>query len=262
MQIISAEFNCYTMKRMLIIPAAGRGLRLGVDKPKFLYTIAGKTMISHVLAIYRKVVDNVAIVVSPEAHNLALIGLTNEQQKIEIAVQQKPTGMLDAILEARHAVYRQKPDRIWITWCDQVGILPETVGRILAVEAEDDTAMIVPVIRKHSPYIHFEKNRQGQIVKVLQAREKDTMPDMGENDMGLFSLSFAAFQELHTNYAKTIETGANTGERNFLPFIPWLSRHTKVVTVPGTDINETIGVNTPEDSIHLESWLNNKRRLY
>ena len=62
------------------------------------------------------------------------------------------------------------------------------------------------------------------------SREGDVMPEKGESDMGVFSLSAGvAFRELVRFAATAIPTGA-TGERNFLPFIPWLAQRGDVRT--------------------------------
>ena len=50
-----------------------------------------------------------------------------------------------------------------------------------------------------------------------------------------YAKAFAAFPEL----------GASTGERNLLPFIPWIARTEDVVTFPCVDEIESVGVNTP-----------------
>jgi len=79
-----------------------------------------------------------------------------------------------------------EPDRIWITWCDQVGIRTETLSRISVLEKQAYNAMIVPIIRKKQPYIHFDMDDSGRICRVLQRREGDEMPETGNNDMGFF----------------------------------------------------------------------------
>lgn len=243
------------MKRLLIVPAAGRGTRLGYDKPKFLYPLCGKPLIEHVLDIYIHFVDEVVIVVSPDALELAQENFMNAILPVRIIVQGEPTGMLDAILEAGKHVREFKPDRIWVTWCDQVAIQAETLDRMEKMEEKRDYAMIVPVIRKTSPYIHFEMDDKDRICSVLQRREGDRMPDIGNNDMGLFSMSLRAFKQLEREFSPSLELGGATGERNFLPFIPWLAKRDVVMQMKGTIEMETVGINTPDDAHRLAQWL-------
>ncbi len=121
--------------------------------------------------------------------------------------------------------------------------------------------MIVPIIRKKQPYIHFDMDDSGRICRVLQRREGDEMPETGNNDMGLFSMSFDVYKKLDTNFSSSSGLGDTTGERNFLPFIPWLSERENVALMIGTGEMETVGINTKEEASELEIWLCNRNIL-
>ena len=84
----------------------------------------------------------------------------------------------------------------------------------------------MPTVRKADPYIHLERDGAGRISRVLHRREGDVMPQIGESDMGLFALSAEACFHLLPQFASEVVTGAGTGERNFLPFIPWVAQRT------------------------------------
>ena len=81
------------------------------------------------------------------------------------------------------------------------------------------------------------------------------MPAVGESDAGVFDLSFRAYRELLTEFARTGAVGAGTGERNFLPFVAWVAAREPVVTIPCTSLEETIGVNTREELGQVERYL-------
>ena len=82
------------------------------------------------------------------------------------------------------------------------------------------------------------------------------MPDVGESDMGLFSLSPDAYFNLLPQFGREATAAASTRERNFLPFIPWLAdRGHAVVTFASTNPLEAIGVNTPDDRRRIETYL-------
>jgi len=55
------------MKRVLIVPAAGRGSRLSASLPKLLVPVGGRPMIDLVLDRYARVVDRAIVIVSPAA---------------------------------------------------------------------------------------------------------------------------------------------------------------------------------------------------
>jgi bifunctional N-acetylglucosamine-1-phosphate-uridyltransferase/glucosamine-1-phosphate-acetyltransferase GlmU-like protein len=81
------------------------------------------------------------------------------------------------------------------------------------------------------------------------------MPETGESDAGLFDLSFRAYSALLPEFARDNVAGAGTGERNFLPFVPWVAAREVVVTIPCTSAEETIGVNTREELAYVERYL-------
>jgi len=106
----------------------------------------------------------------------------------------------------------------------------------------------MPTAMRREPYIHLARDAGGRIVRVLHRREGDAMPDEGETDAGLFSLSRAALIDLLPQFAAAAPPdGATTRERNFLPFIPWLHARAEVRTYPCVSWIESVGVNTLED---------------
>jgi bifunctional UDP-N-acetylglucosamine pyrophosphorylase / glucosamine-1-phosphate N-acetyltransferase len=244
------------MKRLLIIPAAGRGTRLGWDGPKALCPVAGRPMIDHLFERYRGVVDRFVVVAAPGALPLVEQFLERAGYPADAVVQEHPTGMLPAILCARAVVETQQPEQVWITWCDQIAISPRTVGRLAAeIETHPEAGMVLPTVRQEPPYIHFVRDPRGRIVHVLQRRDGDPMPASGESDAGLFALRLAEYVGRLAEYDRLSTRSAATGERNFLPFIPWLASRESVRTFELDDAREAVGVNTPEELRLIESHL-------
>jgi hypothetical protein len=73
--------------------------------------------------------------------------------------------------------------------------------------------------------------------------------------MGLFAMSDLAYGKLLPLYAQSVEIGRETGERNFLPFIPWLAGTQMVTTFPCEHPMEAVGINTPQDLAAVEEYL-------
>jgi CTP:molybdopterin cytidylyltransferase MocA len=164
--------------------------------------------------------------------------------------------MLDAILLGSADVRAASPDSVWITWCDQVGVHPATVSRLAeTVAAHSGAAVVLPTVHRSSPYIHFDRDAAGTIVRVRHRREGDVMPEQGESDMGLFSASASAFLDLLPAFAMEVDRSSGTGERNFLPFIPWVAARAGVITFAPEDEAEAVGVNTPEELAAVERYL-------
>ncbi len=249
---------------VLIIPAAGAGTRLQSSTPKVLTIVNGRAMIDHLFELYRGIVKRFVLVVHPafesqvQAHCRSVAAGAN----VSYVRQPEPTGMLDAILLAMNDARLTEPGRMWITWCDQIGIHPSTVATLARMDRQHPQAhVILPTAQQHNPYIHLARAADGRITGILQRREGDAMPHLGESDMGLFSLSPESYFDWLPRFSAEAIHSATTRERNFLPFIPWLAaRELPVVTFPATSPMEAIGVNTPDELARVEHYLQERDR--
>jgi bifunctional UDP-N-acetylglucosamine pyrophosphorylase/glucosamine-1-phosphate N-acetyltransferase len=239
--------------RVLVIPAAGRGSRRGSDGPKVLAPVAGRPMLDWLLDLYLDRVDTITLVAQPAARDLIAHALRPRAPQARVALQETPTGMLDAVAIGIGATPLDPGQRVWVTWCDQIAVLPATLDRLEREEAS--TALCFPTVVQAPPYIHFERDPADRIVRVRQRRDGDAMPVTGESDMGLFSLSADAARQQLPLFAAGASASASTGERNFLPFIPWLAAMAAVRTFPASDPMEAIGVNTADERARVEAFL-------
>lgn len=240
----------------LIIPAAGLGRRLGGNDPKVLAMVDGRRMIDHLIDLYDDHVDSYHVVVHPSAADRVAHHLESFEKSVHFYRQEHPTGMLDAILLPAPGVESERIEVVWITWCDQIGIRPDTVAKLRELSTRRDPASLTfPTCRQNHPYIHFERADDDTITAVLQRREADDMPKRGESDAGLFALSRRAYLTALPEFAGGAGSSAVTKERNFLPFVPWLAARQAVSTFPVIDAMEAVGVNTPDERSAMEAYL-------
>jgi bifunctional UDP-N-acetylglucosamine pyrophosphorylase/glucosamine-1-phosphate N-acetyltransferase len=248
-----------TPDTVLIIPAAGAGTRLQSSTPKVLSPVNGRAMVDHLFDRYMHAVQRVVLVVHPsfETQVRQHVEKMAPAFDVQFAQQPEPTGMLDAILLASDAAQKSPVSRVWITWCDQVGVHPETVATLSRLSQQRaEAAAILPTARQSPPYIHLERDASGGLTAIRQRREGDDMPEVGESDMGLFSLSSDAYFNLLPQFSREATQAAATRERNFLPFLPWVvQKGHSVITFPATHELEAVGVNTPDDRRRLEAYL-------
>ncbi|HUP38607.1 MAG TPA: NTP transferase domain-containing protein [Vicinamibacterales bacterium] len=253
-----------TPDAILIIPAAGAGTRLQSSTPKVLSPVNGRAMIDYLFERYKDAVRRVVLVVHPsfEADVKRHVDTMGSALDVQYAQQPAPTGMLDAVLLARDAAQQQPSSRIWVTWCDQIGVHPDTIAMLrLLSEERAETPVILPTAQQTPPYIHLDRDGDGRITAIRQRREGDDMPAVGESDMGLFSLSPEAYFTLLPQFSSEATQASATRERNFLPFLPWLvQRGHSVVTFPSTNDMESVGINTPDDRRRLEDYLRDMER--
>ncbi len=116
---------------LAIILAAGEGTRMRSARPKVLHTVAGRSLIAHVLnAVADAGVSVAAVVVGPGQDNVVA-----EARRVLPAaacfIQNERRGTAHAVLAARPAIAAQ-PDDILIVYGDTPLIRPATLERLRA----------------------------------------------------------------------------------------------------------------------------------
>jgi bifunctional N-acetylglucosamine-1-phosphate-uridyltransferase/glucosamine-1-phosphate-acetyltransferase GlmU-like protein len=177
--------------------------------------------------------------------------------RFDIAVQEIPVGMGDAV---QVGLAQVRTPLVCVVWGDQVALRDESVEACLRLQqGRLQPDMTVPTVLRDNPYIHFERDGNGRIHSLLQAREGDQMPPRGESDTGFFCFRTEALKELLTELRRQPEqTGSLTAEFNLLPVIPFAARQGRIVLTPHImSIEETVGINTAGDAEHLQTYLRN-----
>ncbi len=230
------------MRVCALIPAAGRGSRLGTDAPKILARLTEQDTIWSVLhAKLAPLVDHIHLVLSPAGAK----AFPPLPAGVSTSIQPAPLGMGDAIFGAG-AVWSGF-DAVLIVWGDQVFVSTATLRRALAALSSPARHAVLPVTRMEQPYVEylFEGTK---LTAVLQNREGDSTSPNGFSDVGTFLLGTAGLTEIWERYLAQARRGSATGEINFLPFLPFLSAQGWTMTpLEVADATEARGINTPED---------------
>jgi bifunctional N-acetylglucosamine-1-phosphate-uridyltransferase/glucosamine-1-phosphate-acetyltransferase GlmU-like protein len=174
--------------------------------------------------------------------------------RFKIVTQKIATGMGDAVALALPAI---ETPLVTIVWGDQVALRRDSVEACLRLQqgplAPDVTC---PTVLRDRPYIHFERDTRGCITALRQAREGDSMPERGESDTGFFCFRTAVLVRLLGKLrASPRSTGNGTGEFNLLPVIPLAASQGVVLTPRLMSVEETVGINSPEDAAAVEEFL-------
>ncbi len=238
-----------------LIPAAGRGSRLGYAKPKILFPILGRTILDRLIDLLVPYVHQFVFVLSPAG--VGEVSPLLEKRipgKFQIAIQDEPRGMADAIKQGLSAV---TTPFTFIIWGDQVAINPDTVEMVMSIhEGTPGAKLTLPLIQRDKPYVHYELDAAGNLTSIRQKREGDTMPLMGESDCGVFACETKRLREVFNTYVrKDVGLGSNTGEWNFLPMLPEFEtggESVQALRLESTE--ETVGVNDSTDVAFLEDY--------
>lgn len=230
-----------------VIPAAGRGTRLGLACPKILAPLGKSTVWSLLRSKLTGIADHIAVVLSPAARPWLeqIHAPGREGDNLSICFQPRPIGMGDAIFRAAE-IWRQY-DSVMVLWGDQVNISRETLRLAASLQLER-RSFVVPLAECVRPYVQYVLEGE-TLLSVRQSREGDRTDETGLSDAGLFVL---ATEDLEIEWSAWLAggvLGSRTGEINFLPFLPWLSagRGWRARTFRIENAAECRGVNTPAD---------------
>lgn len=235
------------MKICAVIPAAGRGTRLGADGPKILTPLTAKDTIWSILhARLAPLVDHIHLVLSPDG----AATFPPLPANVTASIQPAPTGMGDAIFRG-HDVW-SRYDAVLVVWGDQVFVSTDTLKRAMSALRPGEN-IVLPVTRMAVPYVEYVFDG-ARLARVLQTREGDATTPNGYSDVGTFLLSTGGLKTQWDAYLAKAPRGAATSEINFLPFLPFLSAQGWAVTpVEVADATEARGINTKDDLAFFQS---------
>lgn len=233
------------VKFNVVIPAAGRGSRSGLNYPKCLYRINGTPII---ILIMQKlsVYDVHPVVIINEKDKDLFAAIFREFTIIpRVVFQNEPKGMGDAILKADELI----PDHehVILVWSDIPYLQASTIEKTIDCHLfhQNDFSLVTSPC-KDCYTVLVRKN--GKVVSLSESREeKDKQQAGGERDIGFFVFrKKIVFDALRIKHEKAI--GKTTGEHGFLYIIEQLVNSGHVVQgYPVAVKEDLLSFNTPED---------------
>jgi bifunctional UDP-N-acetylglucosamine pyrophosphorylase/glucosamine-1-phosphate N-acetyltransferase len=134
---VDPEMNKHPL--LIVVLAAGKGVRMRSDLPKVLHAIAGRSMLGHVLAAAGAAgPQKLALVLAPGMEAVR-VEAEKAAPGIEVFEQATQAGTAHAVLTARPALERHKGDVI-VLYADTPLVEPATLRRL--IEALDGGAGI------------------------------------------------------------------------------------------------------------------------
>jgi bifunctional UDP-N-acetylglucosamine pyrophosphorylase/glucosamine-1-phosphate N-acetyltransferase len=155
---------------LVVILAAGRGVRMQSDLPKVLHAIGGRSMLGHVLASAAALhADTTALVLAPD-----MAAVRAEAQRIQPAVeifeQAEPLGTAHAVLAARPALLRHK-GRVLVLFADTPLLQAETLQRLLGALDTADIALLAFEPADPAGYGRVVCDTGGRVTAILEDKD-------------------------------------------------------------------------------------------
>jgi bifunctional UDP-N-acetylglucosamine pyrophosphorylase/glucosamine-1-phosphate N-acetyltransferase len=154
------------MTTTAVILAAGLGTRMKSALPKALHPIAGRPMLSHLLASAAAVFDRIVVVTGPEMEAVARIAAPHPS-----VIQHERLGTAHAALQAADLFAGE--DEVAILYADNPLITPETLRRLAEGRGEAGLALLAMRPADPARYGRILSNAAGDVTAIVEWAEAD-----------------------------------------------------------------------------------------
>jgi bifunctional UDP-N-acetylglucosamine pyrophosphorylase / glucosamine-1-phosphate N-acetyltransferase len=172
---------------LIVVLAAGEGIRMRSSRPKVLHAIGGRSLIAHVLAAAGTIGGAVAVVVGP-GQEAVVEAAKAVMPAADFYLQHERRGTAHAVLAAKVALARG-PDDVVVAFADTPLITPQTLARLRGALAAG-TGVAVLGFRPTDPtgYGRLIADASGTLLAIRE--EKDASP--AERTIGLCNAGLMA----------------------------------------------------------------------
>jgi bifunctional UDP-N-acetylglucosamine pyrophosphorylase/glucosamine-1-phosphate N-acetyltransferase len=154
------------MSLNIVILAAGQGTRMRSATPKVLHTLAGKSMLGHVLDSARALQPQGIQVVIGHGSELVRSSLAADDVDFVIQAEQLGTG---------HAVAQASPhldgEQAMILYGDVPLIQPDTLQRLLAKAGPNRLALLTVTLDNPTGYGRIIRNAAGEVQAIVEQKD-------------------------------------------------------------------------------------------
>jgi len=247
------------MKKIIVIPAAGKGSRLHSDLPKIFTSVyQEKSIFDLIVEQGTSHADEMILLLSPSGKDYFETYIAaNAPKNILVWVQESASGMFDAMNQLFGALLNRQEDfHVIVQWGDQPFCDAE-LHQTLFSDLEK-YQVSVPLVWVSSPYVQF---KLGSPLAVWESREGEKCDAFGFKDMGIFAFSREAIESTWPLYKINAPFGKVTGERNFVKFFETIQQNIAIFWRLDQPYYKSIGINTPEELNEANLFLNQKDQI-
>jgi len=247
------------MKKVIVIPAAGKGSRLQSDLPKlFTAVYQSKSIFDLIMEQGTSHVDEIILLLSPSGKEYFESNIAaNAPKNVHVWVQESATGMFDAMNQVFGILLNRQEDfQLIVQWGDQPFCDAELHQTLFS---DLETYQVsVPLVWVSTPYVQF---KLGSPLAVWESREGEKCDAFGFKDMGIFAFTRESIESAWPLYKINAPFGKVTGERNFVKFFETIQQKTVIFWRLDQPYYKSIGINTPEELNEANLFLNQKEQI-
>jgi len=236
-----------------IVLAAGEGRRMNSDLPKVLHVAAGRPLVGWVLDAARDAgIGRLVVVVGHKANQVQ--AALSEQADVSFAVQSEQLGTGHAVLMCRD-VLSDHPGPIVVLNGDMPLIRSESIRSLLDAQRDESAACVVGTARTESNaglgrIVRDERGEFLRIVEEVDATQEEAAIE--EINTGLYAFDGTLLWQALSR----VEPNNRQGQYYLTDCAEILmAEGHRVVASCSLDINEAMGVNTPEQLAEVETAL-------
>jgi bifunctional UDP-N-acetylglucosamine pyrophosphorylase/glucosamine-1-phosphate N-acetyltransferase len=243
-----------TGRLAVAILAAGKGTRLKSKHPKVLHSIAGKTLLEHVIAAAMRVApaEDIYVIIGHEAER---VRAQVQHTGVHFVLQSEQRGTGHAVMAASEALAGY--DNALILSGDVPLIQPETITRLRDSHLQQHAAMTIltAVLADPGGYgrVVRKSPTSNEVTAIIEQKSlRGKQEKIREINTGIYAFQVKPLLE---NLHKL--TTENAHQEYYLTDIASLLVRTKqkVVALPALHVEETLGVNTRAELAQLDSVL-------
>ena len=235
-----------------VILAAGKGTRMASCKPKALQTLAGRTLIEHILGtLVEASIDEVVIIHSPEAKKdfKKKIGSSGKLNYVE---QEEALGTAHAL---KTALPHVKTDNLLVLLGDVPLLSKCTIRKLKEETLENDLVVLTGEVKDPSGYGRIIKDKDEKPMAIIEELDCDeAQREIKEINSGIMAFKTDAAK----NLVEKIKVNPKKNEYYLTDAIEIAYHEGLSAVTYGTTEEEVFGVNSKKDLAEAEK-INRKK---
>lgn len=226
----------------VIVLAAGEGTRMKSSLPKVLHTIAGRTMLDHVLAAARELAPAELIVVAGHGRDQVVRHLAEHAPDVRPVIQDRQGGTGHAVRTVIETIGLDH-GTVVVTYGDSPALRGQTLATLVKAHAADKAAAtaLTTVMANPTGYGRIVRDSEGAFAEIIE--EADATPAqraITEVNSGIYAFEAA----LLADALKRVPTDNAKGEEYLTDVVTILRADGHpVASVAMADSDEVCGVN-------------------